>query len=88
MISRKPFLSRSLTEAWRPFLVAGERFTSHDRLTAGWQIVASKALHTAPISRIRTDLSGDICLCDHVRDTADFMLYRRRISVSGYVADL
>lgn len=88
MSLRKSFLSRSLTEAWRPFFVAGECITSHDRLTAGWPVVASRFLHTALILQIRTDQRGDICLCAHIRDTADAMLDRRGIIVSGYVANL
>jgi hypothetical protein len=55
---------------------------------AGWPVVASRFLLSALISPIRTDQRGDICLCDHIRDTADAMLDRRGIIVSGYVANL
>ncbi len=55
---------------------------------AGWPVVASRFLLSALISPIRTDQRGDICLYDHIRDTADAMLDRRGIIVSGYVANL
>jgi hypothetical protein len=64
------------------------RVSASHRLTAEWPVVASRFLHTALILQIRTDQRGDICLCAHIRDTADAMLDRRGIIVSGYVANL